>query len=50
MHSILRHTAEILGIQTNAELEELYEKTAWFYDEKHEQIGAAYDVFVRAVR
>jgi len=50
VNSILRHTAEILGIQTNAEFEELYEKTAWYYDEKYRRPGAAYDVFVRAVR
>lgn len=50
MNSILRHTAEVLGIQTNEEFEELYEKTAWFYDEKHKRNGAAYDVFIRAVR
>jgi translation initiation factor 2 subunit 1 len=50
VNSILRHTAEVLGIQTNTEFEELYEKTAWYYDEKYQRPGAAYDVFVRAVR
>ncbi len=50
MNSILRHTAEVLEIKTNAEFEELYEKTAWYLDEKHKRPGAAYDVFVRAVR
>jgi len=50
VNSILRHTAEVLGIQTNEEFEELYEKTAWFYDEKYKRNGAAYDVFIRAVR
>ncbi len=50
MNSILRHTAEILEIKTNEEFEELYEKTAWFYDEKEKRPGAAYDVFARAVR
>ncbi len=47
---ILRDTAKVLEIQSNAEFEELYEKTAWFYDEKYHQLGAAYDVFARAVR
>ncbi|CAF0894350.1 unnamed protein product [Rotaria sp. Silwood1] len=47
--SILRHTAEVLGIKTNEEFEELYEKTAWYYDEKYKRPGAAYDIFVRAV-
>jgi translation initiation factor 2 subunit 1 len=39
-----------LNIQTNEEFEELFEKTAWFYDEKYKRPGAAYDVFTRAVR
>jgi len=47
--SILRHTAEVLGLKTNAEFEELYDKTAWYYDEKYKRVGAAYDVFARAV-
>lgn len=50
MNSILRHTAEVLGIQTNEQFEELYEKTAWFYDEKQRRPGAAYDIFVQVVR
>lgn len=50
VHSILRHTAELLGLTTDAEFEELYEKTAWFYDEKFKRRGAAFDVFLRAVR
>jgi translation initiation factor 2 subunit 1 len=50
VNSILHHTAEVLGIQSNAEFEELYEKTAWFYDEKYRRVGAAYDIFVQAVR
>ncbi|CAF1508048.1 unnamed protein product [Adineta ricciae] len=47
--SILRHTAEVLGLKTNEEFEELYDKTAWYYDEKYKRAGAAYDVFARAV-
>ena len=49
MSSILRHTAEVLGLKTNEEFEELYDKTAWHYDEKYKRPGAAYDVFARAV-
>ena len=49
MNSILRHTAELLKIDDNTQFEELYENTAWFYDEKYRHPGAAYDVFVRAV-
>lgn len=47
--SILRHTAEVLGLKTNEEFEDLYEKTAWFFDEKYKRTGAAFDVFARAV-
>ncbi len=50
MSSILRHTAEVLGLKTNEEFEELYDKTAWYYDEKYKRPGAAYDIFARAVR
>ena len=32
------------------EFEELYEKIAWYYDEKYRRPGAVYDVFLRAVR
>ncbi|CAF1216497.1 unnamed protein product [Adineta steineri] len=48
VNSILYHTAEVTGVQTNLEFEELYEKTAWYYDEKYGKQGAVYDVFVRA--
>ncbi len=50
MSSILRHTAEVLGLKTNEEFEELYDKTAWHFDEKYKRSGAAYDVFARSVR
>lgn len=50
MSSILRHTAEVLGLKTNEEFEDLYEKTAWFLDEKYKRTGAAFDVFARAVK
>ncbi|CAF1642543.1 unnamed protein product, partial [Didymodactylos carnosus] len=49
VNSILRHTAEVLEMKTNGELEELYEKTAWFYDEKYKRAGACYEVFARSV-
>ncbi|CAF0821749.1 unnamed protein product [Didymodactylos carnosus] len=49
VNSILRHTAEVLEIKTNEEFEELYEKTAWYYDDKYKRVGACYDVFARAV-
>lgn len=48
VNSILRHVAEILGYTSNEQLEELYEKTAWYFDEKMKRPGAAYDVFKTA--
>lgn len=50
VNNILRQTAKNLGLKTNEEFEELYEKTAWFYDEKFDRDGAAFDVFVRAAK
>lgn len=50
VNCILRRAAELLGMKTNEEFEELYQKTAWFYDEKHDRDGAAFDVFVRAAK
>jgi hypothetical protein len=37
-------------LKTNEEFEELYDKTAWYYDERDKRVGAAYDVFLRAVK
>jgi len=37
-------------LKTNEEFEELYDKTAWHYDEKYKRSGAAYDVFARSVK
>ena len=45
VNSILRHTAEVLKMTTNAEFEELYEKTAWKIDEKYKKPGYAFDIF-----
>ncbi|UJR10603.1 hypothetical protein I4U23_014800 [Adineta vaga] len=49
VNTILRQTAEKLELQTNDEFEELYEKTAWFYDQRDKKQGAAYDVFHRVM-
>lgn len=45
VNSILTHVASMLGYTTEAQLEELYEKTAWYFDEKMKKKGAAYDAF-----
>ena len=34
VNSILRHTAKVLEFTTDQQFEELYEKTAWKFDEK----------------
>jgi len=49
VNSILRHVAELMGY-SDPELEELYEKTAWFFDEKYKKIGFAYEAFKHAVQ
>lgn len=50
VNSILRHVAEILDYQTDEQLEELYSKTAWHFDDKMRKTGASYDVFKAAVK
>lgn len=49
VYSILRHCAEVLGYETDRELEELYEKTAWYFDEKYKSPGSSFEVFKLAV-
>ncbi|XP_076440712.1 eukaryotic translation initiation factor 2 subunit 1-like [Babylonia areolata] len=49
VNSILRHVAELLGYNSSAKLEELYEKTAWYFDEKYRKPGSSYEAFKHAV-
>ncbi|KAI6225061.1 Eukaryotic translation initiation factor 2 subunit 1 [Aphelenchoides fujianensis] len=49
INSILRHVAEQLGYTENAQLEELYDKTAWHFDRKLKKKAAAYDIFKKAL-
>lgn len=55
VNSILRHVAELLDYGNakaedgNAKLEELYEKTAWYFDEKYKKPGSSYEAFKHAV-
>lgn len=49
MASILRHVGEILKYETDEQLEELFEKTAWFFDDKYKTTGGAYEAFKHAV-
>lgn len=49
VHSILRHVAEILGYD-ETKLEELYMKTAWYFDEKMKKQTSSYEIFKLAVK
>jgi len=49
VNSIIRHVAEILGIKTNEELEDLYRKTAWYFETRSNKQGTAYDYFKQSV-
>ncbi|KAL8561734.1 Eukaryotic translation initiation factor 2 subunit 1 [Nucella lapillus] len=48
VNSILRHVAELLDYNSG-QLEDLYEKTAWYFDEKYKKSGASYEAFKHAV-
>jgi len=48
VNSILRHVAELLNYGED-QLEALYKKTAWYFDEKSKKQGYAYEVFKHAV-
>uniref|UniRef100_A0A8C9SC84 Eukaryotic translation initiation factor 2 subunit 1 n=1 Tax=Scleropages formosus TaxID=113540 RepID=A0A8C9SC84_SCLFO len=46
VYSILRHVAEVLDYNKDEQLESLYQRTAWVFDEKYKRPGyGAYDVF-----
>ena len=49
VNSILRHVAELLDYGSSTKLEELYEKTAWYFDEKYKKPGSSYEAFKHAV-
>ncbi|XP_055595291.1 eukaryotic translation initiation factor 2 subunit 1 [Uranotaenia lowii] len=48
VNSILRHVADMMKFN-DEQLEELYEKTAWHFEEKLKTKAAAYDVFKQCV-
>lgn len=49
VNSILRHVAELLAYESDDQLEELYQKTAWLFEEKLKKKASAYDFFKQAV-
>lgn len=49
VNGILVHVAQLLKYETETELEELYQKTAWMFDRKYGKPGASYEAFKHAV-
>lgn len=51
VNSILRHVGELLGYDSDDQLEELYQKTAWHFDRKNGRPGySAYEAFKLCVQ
>lgn len=48
VNSILRHVAELLHYESSEQLEELYQRTAWLFEEKYKKKASAYDFFKQA--
>ncbi|XP_037935820.1 eukaryotic translation initiation factor 2 subunit 1 [Teleopsis dalmanni] len=49
VNSLLRHVADILEYDTSEKLEELYLKTAWYFEKKYNSKTVAYDIFKQSV-
>lgn len=50
VNSILRYVAELLKYESDEQLEDLYKRTAWYFEEKYKKNNAtAYDLFKQAV-
>lgn len=49
VNSILRHVGELMKFHSDEQMEELYTKTAWFFDDKYKKPGASYEAFKHAV-
>lgn len=41
--------ADQLGYDQDSQLEDLYERTAWYFDKKHKKKAAAFDIFKKAI-
>ena len=50
VNSILRHVAELLKFESDAQLEKLYQQTAWLHEDKTKKKASAYDFFKQAVQ
>jgi len=42
--------ADLLGYDSDAQLEDLYTKTAWHFEDKYKRKASAYDAFKQAVQ
>ncbi|KHJ40770.1 eukaryotic translation initiation factor 2 subunit 1 family protein [Trichuris suis] len=49
VYGILRHVAEQLGYDSDKQLEDLLNRTAWYFDRKYGRKAASYEVFKKAV-
>lgn len=49
VNSILRHVGELLGYTEDAQVEELYRKTAWLFEDKFDKQACSFDIFKKAV-
>lgn len=50
INSILRHVADLLEYRSDEELEQLFKKTAWYFEEKYKKASSSYDIFKQAVK
>lgn len=50
VNQILRHVGELLDYEDNKQLEELYKKTAWYFDKKYSWSGGSYEMFKEAAQ
>eukprot|EP00116_Pleurobrachia_bachei_P002057 sb/3462319/ len=50
VNQILRHVGELLDYEDNKQLEDLYKRTAWFFDKKYATSGGSYERFKEAAQ
>jgi len=50
VNQILRHVGELLDYEDGKMLEELYKKTAWYFDKKYASSGGSHEMFKEAAQ
>lgn len=50
VNQILRHVGEILDYEDDKQLEDLYRRTAWYFDKKYASIGGSHEMFKEAAQ